>query len=42
MKNIIFSDVADLRVYCKVAELLIVNLLKMNSYRRSEDHLDFE
>ena len=44
VKYIIFSNVTDLRPpgYSKVAELLLVNLLKMNSFRRFEDHLDFE
>ena len=43
LKNITFSKVTDLRssVYIKVSELLLVNLLKMNSFRRFEDHLDF-
>ena len=44
VKNIIFSTVADLRYssYGKVAELLLINLLKMNHFRRFDDHLDFE
>ena len=44
VKNMIFSNVADLRSsgYSKLAELLLVNFLKMNSFRRSEDHLDYE
>ena len=43
-ENIIFSNVAGLRFvdYLKVRELLLVNLHKMNSFRISEDHLDFE
>ena len=42
-KNIIFSNTAGLRTpgYCKVAELLLVHLLKMNSFRSLEDQLDF-
>ena len=43
VKNIIFSNVADLRSgYSKVAELQLLNLRKMNSLGRFEDHLDFE
>ena len=43
LKNIIFNKVTDLRssIYSKVSELLLVNLLKMNSFRRFEDYLDF-
>ena len=43
-ENIIFSNVAGFRFvdYLKVRELLLVNLHKMNSFRISEDHLDFE
>ena len=43
-ENIIFSNVAGLRFvdYLKVRELLLVNLHKMNFFRISEDHLDFE
>ena len=44
MKNINFSNVADLRSssYIKVGELLLINLLKMNSFRRFEGNQDFE
>ena len=44
MKNSIFGTFACLRssIYSKAAELLLVNLLKMNPFRRFEDHLDFE
>ena len=44
VKNINFSNVADLGSsgYSKVTKLLLVNLLKTNSFRRFEDHLDFE
>ena len=43
-ENIIFSNVVGFRFvdYLKVRELLLVNLHKMNSFRISEDHLDFE
>ena len=43
VKNIIFNDVADLRSSSySIAELLLVNLHKMNSSSRFEDHLHFE
>ena len=44
VKDIIFSNVAGLRFsgYSKIAELLLVNFPKMNSVKRSEDHLHLE
>ena len=44
VKNIDFSNVANLRSLgiSKVANLLLVNFIKMNVFRSFEDHLDFE
>ena len=41
MTAVIFSNVAGFRssIYSKVAKLLLVYFLKMNLFRRSEDHI---
>ena len=42
--NIIINNVGDFKTlgYGKVAELLLVNLLKIDYFGKFEDHLDFE